>query len=89
VLEAVASGFGCGLVFASEAGTDPRLAPIEISEADVDVAEYVICQSRRADEHLIRAFLAASADVARERGWLRHPPEGASSSDPTANDALG
>lgn len=71
VLEAVAAGFGCGLVFASEAGTDQRLARCEIADTGVDVAEYVICRKARADEPRIGAFLAAAADVAAARAWLR------------------
>jgi LysR family transcriptional regulator, low CO2-responsive transcriptional regulator len=71
VLEAVAAGFGCGLVFASEAGSDPRLARIEIADQGVDVAEYVICRAGRAGAPLVRDFLAAAADVAAARGWLK------------------
>lgn len=71
VLEAVAAGLGCGLVFASEAGADPRLARIAIDDSDVDVAEYAVCRAGRAGEPQIGAFLAAANDVAAKRGWLR------------------
>jgi LysR family transcriptional regulator, low CO2-responsive transcriptional regulator len=71
VLEAVAAGFGCGLVFASEAGTDARIATLEIEGAAVDVAEYVICRQDRAAASPVADFLAMAARVAAERGWLK------------------
>jgi LysR family transcriptional regulator, low CO2-responsive transcriptional regulator len=71
VLEAVAAGFGCGLVFASEAGTDARIAKLEIEGAAVDVAEYVICRYDRATAPPVADFLTVAARVAAERGWLK------------------
>lgn len=70
-LEAVAAGFGCGLVFASEAGEDPRLRRLDIDGTGVDVAEYVICRAERAGLPPVREFLAAAEKVAAERGWLK------------------
>jgi hypothetical protein len=35
------------------------------------VAEYVICRAGRAGAPLLRDFLAAAADVAAARGWLK------------------
>ncbi len=71
VLEAVAAGFGCGLVFASEAGTDARIARLELAGAAVEVAEYVICRAERASAPPVRDFLEAAERVAAERGWLK------------------
>ncbi len=71
VLEAVAAGFGCGLVFASEAGNDARVARLEIDGAAVDVAEYAICRRAAAGAPPVADFLAVAARVAAERGWLK------------------
>jgi LysR family transcriptional regulator, low CO2-responsive transcriptional regulator len=71
VLEAVAAGFGAGVVFASEAGADARLARLDIADAGVDVAEYVICRADATDEPLVSDFLAAAERVAWERGWVK------------------
>ncbi len=61
VREAVAAGFGIGVVFDSEFGTDARFRPIEVSDADFSVGEYVVCLQERRRLPVIRAFL----DVAR------------------------
>jgi aminoethylphosphonate catabolism LysR family transcriptional regulator len=61
VREAVAAGFGVGVVFDSEFGTDARFLPIEVSDADLSVGEYVICLQERRRLPVVRAFL----DVAR------------------------
>jgi len=63
VREAVAAGFGIGVVFDSEFGQDPRLHKLDVSDADVTVGEYVVCLQERRRLALIRAFL----DVAREQ----------------------
>ncbi len=73
VLEAVAAGFGAGVVFASEAGSDPRLAQLDIADAGVDVAEYVICRRDAANVSPAADFLDAAAAVAASRGWLTAP----------------
>jgi aminoethylphosphonate catabolism LysR family transcriptional regulator len=70
VREAVAAGFGYGLVFASEAGPDDRLAEIAIAGADVGVAEFVICRADRRDRGLVARFLEVAARYAGESGWL-------------------
>jgi DNA-binding transcriptional LysR family regulator len=56
VREAVAAGFGIGLVFASEAGNDFRLAAVEIEDAGVAVAEYAICRAERRRLGLVARF---------------------------------
>jgi DNA-binding transcriptional LysR family regulator len=71
VLEAVAAGFGAGVVFASEAGADPRLARLDIADAGVDVAEYVICRADAAGTPPVADFLDAAAEVAAARGWIK------------------
>ena len=62
VREAVAAGFGVGVVFDSEFGADPRFHAMEVSNADLTVGEYVVCLQERRRLALVRAFL----DVARE-----------------------
>jgi aminoethylphosphonate catabolism LysR family transcriptional regulator len=61
VREAVAAGFGIGVVFDSEFGTDARFHAIEVSDADLTVGEYVVCLQERRRLAVVRAFL----DVAR------------------------
>ncbi len=60
--EAVAAGFGIGIVFDSEFGGDARFRTIEVSDADLTVGEYVVCLQERRRLALVRAFL----DIARE-----------------------
>jgi len=62
VREAVAAGFGIGVVFDSEFGTDTRFRTIEVADADLTVGEYVVCLQERRRLALVRAFL----DIARE-----------------------
>jgi DNA-binding transcriptional LysR family regulator len=73
VREAVAAGFGYGLVFASEAGADPRVATLTIAEADVSVAEFAICRAEKRRAGLIAHFLEVAAKVAAENEWLARP----------------
>jgi LysR family transcriptional regulator, low CO2-responsive transcriptional regulator len=72
VREAVAAGFGVGLVFASEAGRDTRLRTIPIRDADVRVAEYAICLASRRSVGLVNRFFLTAHKLARAGGWLRH-----------------
>jgi aminoethylphosphonate catabolism LysR family transcriptional regulator len=62
VREAVAAGFGIGVVFDSEFGADARFHPVDVADADFSVGEYVICLQERRRLALVRAFL----DIARE-----------------------
>jgi aminoethylphosphonate catabolism LysR family transcriptional regulator len=62
--EAVAAGLGIGVVFASEFGRDPRFRRVEIGDADVGVAEYVICLQERRRLALVRAFLEVAESLA-------------------------
>lgn len=60
VREAVAAGFGIGIVFESEFGTDPRFTPLRLTGGDFAVAEYVACLRERRSLALVRAFLEAA-----------------------------
>ncbi len=73
IAEAVAAGFGAALVFASEAGNDDRIRAIPIADADVSVAEYVICRTERRRLDLIALYLDLAARIAVERAWIAAP----------------
>ena len=70
VREAVAAGFGAGVVFASEAGDDRRLVPIEIRGADLAVWEYVICRAERRKLGLVGRFIETANRLAQANNWL-------------------
>lgn len=70
VNEAVASGFGIGLAFASEVGRDPRMVAVPIRGADVSVAEYAICLSERRGLGSIGRFLEAARRLAQRSRWI-------------------
>lgn len=70
VREAVAAGFGYGLVFASEAGPDARIAALPIAGANVAVAEFAICRAERRGLGIVARFLDAAQKVAADSGWL-------------------
>lgn len=64
VHEAVAAGFGLGVVFGSEFRSGDGLRRIAITGADLEVAEYAVCLEERRRIPLVRAFLQAlAADV--------------------------
>jgi len=65
VREAVAAGFGVGVVFDSEYGTDVRFHPIEVGDADLSVGEYVACLQERRRLALVRAFLDVAQGMAQ------------------------
>lgn len=64
VREAVAAGFGIGVVFESEFGSDERFHPILVADADLAVSEYAICLHERRHIALVRAFLDIAATMA-------------------------
>jgi aminoethylphosphonate catabolism LysR family transcriptional regulator len=57
VREAVAAGFGLGIVFESELGPDPRFRALPFADAHLEVAEYACCLAERRDQPLLRAFV--------------------------------
>lgn len=64
VREAVAAGFGVGVVFDSEFGTDARFHRIEVGDSDLSVGEYVVCLEERRRLPVVRAFLTVARDLA-------------------------
>jgi aminoethylphosphonate catabolism LysR family transcriptional regulator len=66
VREAVAEGFGVGVVFQSEFGNDRRFAPLEVAGGQLAVAEYVACLQERRNLALVRAFLDAAVALRAE-----------------------
>jgi LysR family transcriptional regulator, low CO2-responsive transcriptional regulator len=57
VREAVAAGFGIGIIFDSEFGQDPASAKLTVKGAELNVAEYVVCLEERRRLPLVRALL--------------------------------
>lgn len=70
VAEAVAGGFGVGVIFASELAEDRRFRPVAVSDAELVVGEYAVALAERRKLALVSAFFAAAADCARRNGWL-------------------
>jgi len=61
--EAVAAGFGIGVVFESEFRASDRFHRIAVTGADLAVGEYVVCLEERRPLALVRAFLDVAADL--------------------------
>jgi DNA-binding transcriptional LysR family regulator len=61
VREAVAAGFGIGVVFESEFGADPRFHPLGIGDADLAVGEYAVCLQQRRETEPVRGFFEVAA----------------------------
>ncbi len=57
VREAVAAGFGVGIVFDSEFAPDPAFTLLSVSDCDLDVAEYLVCLEARRRLPLVRSVL--------------------------------
>ncbi|MCA0448363.1 MAG: LysR family transcriptional regulator [Proteobacteria bacterium] len=63
VAEAVAAGFGVGLVFESELAPDPRFAKLTFADAELDVGEYLACLAERRRQPAIDGFFAAATEL--------------------------
>jgi aminoethylphosphonate catabolism LysR family transcriptional regulator len=61
--EAVAAGFGIGVVFESEFRAAGRFHRITVTGADLAVAEYVVCLEERRNLALVRAFLEVTEEL--------------------------
>ena len=59
VRDAVATGFGVGVIFGSEFREGEGLRRVEITGADLSVAEYAVCLEERRRIPLVRSFLEA------------------------------
>lgn len=57
VREAVAAGFGVGIVAETELLADSRLCPLTVSNADLRLNEYVVCLKERRGLRVTDAFL--------------------------------
>lgn len=62
VFEAVAAGFGVGVVFEREFSHDGRFAALAVRDAPLDVGEYIVCLEDRRRLAIIRAFLEVAKD---------------------------
>jgi len=58
VREIVAAGAGIGLVSLAEFGHDPRLKPIAVSDARLEMREALACLKERSQTKLVSAFVA-------------------------------
>lgn len=63
VREAVVAGFGLGIVFDSEFADDGTCRALPVSDADLDVAEYIACLETRRRLPLVRGFLDVAASA--------------------------
>lgn len=70
VRETVAAGFGVGVIFQSEASSDPRLRAITLTGADLTVAEYAVCRNDRKSTGIVARFLEIARRLALEHGWI-------------------
>ncbi len=57
VREAVAAGFGIGIVAEHELVADTRLHTLQVSDAELIHAEFIICLKERLNLRVTRAFL--------------------------------
>ena len=71
--EAVAAGFGIGVVFESEFGSDSRFRALPVADAALEVGEYAVCLSERRNLSLVASFFDTAQGLAAERGWLPDP----------------
>lgn len=67
VREAVAAGFGIGVVFESEIGSDAGFTKLALSGADFSVAEYAVCFEERRRVPLVRSFFDLLPEGPQER----------------------
>ena len=63
VREAVAAGFGIGVIFDAEFRADPELKRLVVSGADLSVGEYAVCRSERRRIPLVRGFFDILTEV--------------------------
>ena len=61
VREAVAAGFGIGVVAMSEFGHDKRLHPLLIRDVKSKQTEYLVCLDKRKDETIINKFFSSTS----------------------------
>ena len=73
VREAVAAGFGIGVVSEAEFGHDERLVAVPVTGAELGTREYLVCLKERRRLRIVSAFLdqvhrrleQANSDVSR------------------------
>jgi len=66
VREAVAAGFGVGIVAETELSADSRLRPLIVSDADLTLDEYVVCLKERRSLRVTDAFLEMIQSTRKE-----------------------
>lgn len=63
VRDAVAAGFGVGVIFSAELREDETVRRLEITGADLDVAEFAACRAERRTLPLVRSFFEAARQL--------------------------
>jgi len=71
VREAVAAGFGIGVVFESEHRGERRFGAIAFADAALSVGEYAVCLSARRNMALVGAFMDAASRAGRKTATRR------------------
>ena len=64
VREAVAAGFGIGVIFSAEFRPDEQLKCLEIPGTDFSVGEYAACRAERRRIPLVRSFFETVQELA-------------------------
>ncbi|MCF6321200.1 MAG: LysR substrate-binding domain-containing protein [Rhizobiaceae bacterium] len=67
VREIVAAGGGVAIVSRAEFTPDPRLVKIEISDADIQMEEALVCLHERRDSKLIRLFMNKAQQIMADK----------------------
>jgi len=75
VREAVAAGFGIGVVQAPEFGHDDRLVAVRIADVRIETGEWVVALAERREAPLVRAIMAL-AGARRSKGVSTAIPGG-------------
>lgn len=70
VREAVAAGFGIGVIFEAEFRSDPLLKRLIITGADFSVGEYAACRAERRRIPLVRGFFETVQDLVEAEAMM-------------------
>ncbi|MGO4404468.1 LysR substrate-binding domain-containing protein [Bosea sp. RAF48] len=70
VREAVAAGFGIGVIFEAEFRSDPLLKRLIITGADFSVGEYAACRAERRRIPLVRGFFETVQDFVEAEAMM-------------------
>ena len=74
VREAVAAGFGIGVVQAPEFGHDDRLVAVRIADVRIEAGEWAVALAERRDAPLVRAIMALAGARRSKGASMALPP---------------